>query len=57
MNLAAFGAIAALFEQEAARAAYALRDKILKLQDAFTAIERVRFPVIAAIHGAWVAST
>ena len=54
MDLAAFGAIAALFEQEAARAAYALRDKILKLQDAFTAIERARFPVIAAVHGACI---
>ena len=48
------GSIAALFQQEAARAAYALREKILKLQDAFTAIERARFPVIAAIHGACI---
>ncbi len=54
MDLAAFGSIAALFQQEAARAAYALREKILKLQDAFTAIERARFPVIAAIHGACI---
>ncbi len=54
MDLAAFSAIAGLFEQEAARAAYAFRDKILKLQDTFSAIERVRFPVIAAIHGACV---
>ncbi len=54
MDLAAFGSIAALFQQEAARAAYALRDKILKLQSAFTAIERARFPVIAAIHGACI---
>jgi len=51
MDLAAFAAIAALFEKEPARAAFALRDKILKLQDALTAIERARFPVIAAIHG------
>ena len=54
MDLAAFGSIAALFQQEAARAAYALREKILKLQGAFTAIERARFPVIAAIHGACI---
>lgn len=54
MDLTAFSSIAALFEQEAARAAFALRDKILKLQDAFSAIEKVRFPVIAAIHGACI---
>jgi enoyl-CoA hydratase len=54
MDLAAFAAIAALFKQEPARAAYALRDKIMKLQDAFTAIERARFPIIAAIHGACI---
>lgn len=54
MDLAAFGSIAALFEQEPGRAAYALRNKIMQLQDAFTAIERARFPVIAAIHGACI---
>lgn len=54
MDLAAFGSIAALFEQEPGRAAYALRAKIMQLQDAFTAIERARFPVIAAIHGACI---
>ncbi|MCP4317532.1 MAG: crotonase/enoyl-CoA hydratase family protein [Hyphomicrobiales bacterium] len=54
MDLAAFGSIAALFEQEPGRAAYALRDKIMQLQDAFTAIECARFPVIAAIHGACI---
>ncbi|MEX3009192.1 crotonase/enoyl-CoA hydratase family protein [Hoeflea sp. TYP-13] len=54
MDLAAFGSIAALFEQEPGRAAYALRKKIMQLQDAFTAIEQARFPVIAAIHGACI---
>ncbi|MEM8752730.1 MAG: enoyl-CoA hydratase-related protein, partial [Pseudomonadota bacterium] len=32
----------------------ALRRQILDLQDAFTALEEARFPVIAAIHGACV---
>tara|TARA_R110002126_G_scaffold51760_1_gene141365 strand:- start:35474 stop:36319 length:846 start_codon:yes stop_codon:yes gene_type:complete len=54
MDLAAFAAIASLFDAEPARAAYALRNKILQLQEAFTAIERARFPVIAAIHGACI---
>lgn len=54
MDLAAFGAIAALFNQEPGRAAFALREKITQLQNAFNAIERVRFPVIAAIHGACI---
>jgi enoyl-CoA hydratase len=54
MDLAAFADIARLFEQEPGRAAYALRDMILRLQDAFSAIERARFPVIAAVHGACI---
>lgn len=54
MDLTAFGAIAALFNQEPGRAAFALREKITQLQDAFNAIERARFPVIAAIHGACI---
>jgi len=54
MDLAAFADIAKLFESEPGRAAYALRDMILKLQEAFNAIERARFPVIAAIHGACI---
>lgn len=52
MDLAAFASLAGLFENEPGRAAYAMRDLILSLQDAFTALERARFPVIAAIHGA-----
>lgn len=54
MDLAAFGAIAALFNHEPGRAAFALREKITQLQGAFNAMERVRFPVIAAIHGACI---
>ncbi len=54
MDLAAFAAIAELFKAEPGRAAHALRDMILRLQNAFTAIERARFPVIAAIHGACI---
>jgi enoyl-CoA hydratase len=54
MDLAAFADIAKLFESEPGRAAYALRDMILKLQDAFNAIERARLPVIAAVHGACI---
>ncbi|BCH33063.1 enoyl-CoA hydratase [Mesorhizobium sp. L-8-10] len=54
MDLAAFSDIARLFENEPGRAAYAMRDLILRLQDAFNAIERARFPVIAAVHGACI---
>ena len=54
MDLAAFADIAALLQKEPGRAAFALRDMILRLQDAFSAIERARFPVIAEIHGACI---
>jgi enoyl-CoA hydratase len=54
MDLAAFASLAGLFQKEPGRAAYAMRDLILSLQNAFNALERARFPVIAAIHGACV---
>ncbi|MEZ5811298.1 MAG: crotonase/enoyl-CoA hydratase family protein [Rhizobiaceae bacterium] len=54
MDLSAFGGIAEALEREPGRAALALRETILRLQDAFNAIERARFPVIAAIHGACI---
>lgn len=54
MDLAAFAGISRLFENEPGRAAYAMRDLILKLQEAFNAIEKARFPVIAAVHGACI---
>ncbi len=54
MDLATFSSVAQLFENEPGRAAYALRDMILRLQNTFNAIERARFPVIAAVHGACI---
>ncbi len=54
MDLSAFASLAGLFQSEPGRAAYAMRDLILSLQNAFNALERARFPVIAAIHGACV---
>jgi enoyl-CoA hydratase len=54
MDLSAFADIAKLFDNEPGRAAYAMRDLILTLQGAFTAVEQARFPVIAAIHGACI---
>lgn len=54
MDLAAFADIANLLQREPGRAAYAMRDLVLKLQDSFNALERARFPVIAAIHGACI---
>ena len=52
MDLSAFNGIAELTKAEPARAAFALRQLILRLQGSFSAIEAVRFPVIAAVHGA-----
>ena len=49
MDLAAFAAIASTFQNEPGRAAFAMRDLILRLQEAFSAVERARFPGIAAI--------
>lgn len=52
MDLSSFEQILALTAAEPARGAHALRALIARLQDAFTCLERARFPVIAAIHGA-----
>ncbi len=54
IDLSMFTDIGAMFAGEPARAAYALRKMILELQDSFTAMERSRLPVIAAIHGGCV---
>jgi len=54
MDLATFSDLATLFSKEPGRAAYAMRDIVLRLQDSLSAIERARFPVIAAIHGACI---
>ena len=51
MDLAAFESIIALAKEEPARGAYALRELVLKLQQTFSALEQIRIPVIAAIHG------
>lgn len=51
MDLGAFDGIMDMGAQEPARAAFALRELILRLQDSFTALEQARFPVITAIHG------
>ena len=54
MDLASFQQIMHLMQSEPGRAAFALRQLILKLQDSFNALEESRLPVIAAIHGACI---
>ncbi|MCV6591395.1 MAG: crotonase/enoyl-CoA hydratase family protein [Silicimonas sp.] len=54
MDLACFGEVHKLLNEEPGRAAFALRNLILKLQSAFNALETTRLPVIAAIHGACI---
>lgn len=54
MDLSSFQDIMGLMQREPGRGAYALRKLILRLQDSFTALERTRLPVIAAIHGACI---
>lgn len=54
MDLSVFNDLAALSKLEAGRAAYAMRKNILYYQDAFTALEEMRVPVIAAIQGACI---
>jgi len=51
MDLNAFQGIMEISKSEPARAAFALREMLLELQDTFTALEQIRIPVIAAIHG------
>ena len=50
MDLASFQDILALTKAEPARGAFALRNLILKLQDALSSLETLRVPVIAATH-------
>ncbi|MEP1206907.1 MAG: crotonase/enoyl-CoA hydratase family protein [Rhizobiaceae bacterium] len=52
MDLATFADINAMLQDEPGRAAYALRDLILRLQGSLSSLEKMRVPVIAAIHGA-----
>ncbi len=54
MDLASFQQIMHLMQKEPGRAAFALRQLILTLQDSFNALEASRLPVIAAIHGACI---
>ncbi|MGB7288305.1 MAG: crotonase/enoyl-CoA hydratase family protein [Salaquimonas sp.] len=54
MDLSSFNGIADLTKGEPARAAYALRNEILRLQKTLNALEETHFPVIAAIHGACI---
>ena len=51
MDLAAFQGIMDLTKAEPGRGSFALRELILRLQDALSSLEKSRFPVIAAIHG------
>lgn len=51
MDLSVFSDMAKNFDGEQARRAEAMRRHILSLQDAFNALEQVRMPVLAAIHG------
>ena len=51
MDLEAFQGIMSLTKAEPGRAAYALRDMIVKYQAALTGLEALRVPVIAAVHG------
>ena len=50
MDLASFQQIMHLVQKEPGRAAFALRQLILTLQDSFNALEASRLPVIAAVH-------
>ncbi|MCR8825816.1 crotonase/enoyl-CoA hydratase family protein [Pseudosulfitobacter koreensis] len=52
MDLAAFQGIMELTGKEPGRAAYAMRKLVLSLQASLSALEEMRVPVIAAIHGA-----
>ncbi|MEM1298617.1 MAG: crotonase/enoyl-CoA hydratase family protein [Pseudomonadota bacterium] len=54
MDLSTFQELTGMMQQEPGRVAYALRRVILRLQDSFTALERARLPVIAAIQGACI---
>lgn len=52
MDLATFQDINGLLDNEPGRAAFALRDLILRLQASLSCLEELRIPVIAVTHGA-----
>ncbi len=55
LDLAAFATVTAAEEPvEDGRKRERLRRKILEMQDSFTAMERCRVPVLAAVHGACI---
>jgi len=51
MDLSVFQNMSASFNGEPARRAEAFRRHVLKLQDAFNALEQVRMPVLVAVQG------
>lgn len=54
MDLSTFNSLMDLVKMEPGRAAYAMRQNVLYYQAAFNALEAMRQPVIAAIHGACI---
>lgn len=54
MDLSTFNGLMELMQAEPARAAYAMRRKVLQYQETFNALERTRLPVIAAIQRACI---
>ena len=54
MDLSTFNNLAQIMQAEPARAAYAMRKKVLYYQETFNALERSRLPVIAAIQRACI---
>lgn len=54
MDIAAFEFIARVAKAEPGRGSHGMRQEILRLQDAFNALEEARFPVIAVAHGACI---
>ena len=54
MDLSTFNGLAEIMRAEPARAAYAMRRKVLQYQESFNALERTRLPIIAAIQGACI---
>ena len=54
MDLSVFSSLMDLMKAEPARAAYAMRQRVLSYQETFNALERSRLPVIAAIQRACI---
>ena len=54
MDLSTFNNLAEIMKAEPARAAYAMRRKVLQYQGTFNALEQTRLPVIAAIQRACI---